>query len=72
MPSPITLSTLKNLLVNTFDLQTSLLDDPNCYVMIQDRGSMRWNKLTNVRCGIAVVRTLFNNMYLMQCHAILG
>ena len=49
IPSPVTQSTLKNLFVNTFDLQTSLLDDPMCYVMIQDRGSMRWKPLTNIR-----------------------
>ena len=49
IPSPVTLSTLKNLLVNTFDLRVSLLDDPMCYVMIQDRGSVQWKPLTDIR-----------------------
>ena len=46
MPSPMTLSTIKNLFVNLFDLDQSMLSDPKWHLFILN--SSMWKSLTDV------------------------
>lgn len=49
MPSPITLSTVKNLYRNLFDISDHLLNDPDCSLYFRPRGVRQWEKLVNIR-----------------------
>ena len=49
MPSPITLSTIKNLFVNMFDLSPSLLDEFQCSILLQEKDTHQWKPLESMR-----------------------
>ena len=52
MPSPITLSTIKNLFLNMFDLNPAFFSAPSSsgpQIYLQDRKTKMWNRLDNVR-----------------------
>ena len=49
MPSPITLSTVKNLYRNLFDLGDDLLDSPDSALYVRGRGTRDWQKLEKIR-----------------------
>ena len=49
MPSPITLSTIKNLFVNMFGLSPSLLEDTQCSILLREKDSQQWRLLGNTR-----------------------
>ena len=55
MPSPITLSTIKNLFVNMFDLSPSLLNGPSCSLYVQDKASQQWKPLDSMRYGVQCI-----------------
>ena len=49
MPSPITLSTIKNLYINMFDISPQILEDPQCVIYIRRKDRRQWDELQNVR-----------------------
>ena len=50
MPSPITLSTIKQLFINLFDLNPTISKDPSWHLFILDR-SNTWKPLDTIRYG---------------------
>lgn len=50
MPSPITLSTIKQLFINLFDLNPTISKDPAWHLFILDR-SNTWKPLDTIRYG---------------------
>lgn len=49
MPSPVTLSTIKNLYINMFELSPTLLTSPSLQIYVQDKKTMLWHKLDDIR-----------------------
>ena len=49
MPSPVTLSTIKNLYINMFELSPALISSPSFQIYVQDKITLQWNQLKDIR-----------------------